>query len=63
MVERFGADRILWGSNFPAAEGDLAVLLDEAKAGLAVLPEADRAAILAGSARRLYPGLGAPRHG
>jgi len=63
VVERFGADRILWGSNFPAAEGSLAALLDEAKAGLAVLPEADRATILAGSARRLYPTLGEPRHG
>ncbi|MGL4965248.1 MAG: amidohydrolase family protein [Inquilinus sp.] len=63
VVERFGADRILWGSNFPAAEGGLAALLDEAKAGLAVLPEADRATILAGSARRLYPALGEARHG
>jgi predicted TIM-barrel fold metal-dependent hydrolase len=63
VVERFGADRILWGSNFPAAEGRLAALLDEAKAGLSVLPEADRATILAGSARRLYPALGEARHG
>lgn len=63
VVERFGADRILWGSNFPAAEGRLAALLDEAKAGLAVLPGADRAKILAGSARRLYPSLGKARHG
>lgn len=63
VVERFGADRILWGSNFPAAEGRLTALLDEAKAGLAVLPGADRAKILAGSARRLYPSLGEARHG
>ncbi|KGM33774.1 amidohydrolase family protein [Inquilinus limosus] len=63
VVQRFGADRVLWGSNFPAAEGSLAALLGEAKAGLSVLPEAERAAILAGSARRLYPALGDARHG
>jgi L-fuconolactonase len=57
LVDRFGAERIPWGSNFPAAEGSLAALLDVARAGLAVLSEAEQAIILAGAARRLYPQL------
>jgi predicted TIM-barrel fold metal-dependent hydrolase len=56
-VAQFGAERILWGSNFPAAEGALSDLLAQAKAGLAGVSEADRATIFAGAARRLYPQL------
>src|SRR5471032_1250050 len=57
VVSAFGASRILWGSNFPAAEGSLSNLLAEARQGLAALPEPDRNLILGGSAKQLYPGL------
>ncbi|NKC29519.1 amidohydrolase family protein [Falsiroseomonas selenitidurans] len=57
LLARFGAGRILWGSNFPAAEGTLAALLARSLAPLQALSEADRAAILGGTARRLYPAL------
>lgn len=57
VLKAFGAERVLWGSNFPAAEGALPDLLAEAKTGLAALSEADRAMIFAGAAARLYPRL------
>ncbi|TDV54264.1 amidohydrolase family protein [Actinophytocola oryzae] len=61
VVEAFGADRIAWGSNLPAAEQSLPELVELARTVLAVLPERARADIFAGTARRLYPGLGVVR--
>lgn len=58
VVEAFGAGRIAWGSNCPAAEQSLPELRALAEDVLAPLPEHDRAEIFAGTARRLYPGLG-----
>lgn len=58
VVEAFGAQRIAWGSNCPAAEQSLPELLALAESVLAALPEQDRRDIFAGTARRLYPGLG-----
>ena len=65
VVAAFGADRIAWGSNCPAAEQSLPELLRLAEDVLAVLPEPARAEIFAGTARRLYPRLAqhAPRAG
>ncbi len=57
LVSAFGADRICWGSNFPAHEGPLSRLVDEAKHALACLPTADQAMIFSGTARKLYPAL------
>jgi L-fuconolactonase len=57
VLKAFGAERVLWGSNFPAAEGALPDLLAEAKTGLAALSEADQAMIFGGAAQRLYPRL------
>ncbi|WP_416960835.1 amidohydrolase family protein [Streptomyces sp. Agncl-13] len=57
VIEAFGAGRIAWGSNLPAAEQSLPELLALAEELLAGLPERDRQEILAGTARRLYPGL------
>lgn len=57
IVAAFGADRIAWGSNFPAHAGTMLHLLDEAKHTLACLSEDDRAAIFGKTARRLYPAL------
>jgi predicted TIM-barrel fold metal-dependent hydrolase len=57
LVATFGADRIAWGSNFPAHAGPMADLLAEAHQALACLGASDRSAIFAGTARRLYPAL------
>ena len=57
LVAAFGANRIAWGSNFPAHAGPMARLLAEAKHALACLSEADQAAIFSGTACRLYPAL------
>lgn len=60
LVRTFGADRILWGSNFPAhpaAYGTLEDRLDLMRSDLAFLPESDRAAIFGGNALRLWPTL------
>ncbi|MFE5076242.1 amidohydrolase family protein [Streptomyces halstedii] len=61
VVEAFGAGRIAWGSNCPAAEQSLPELLALAQMILADLPEPARQEIFAGTARRLYPGLRSPR--
>ncbi|MEV0093767.1 amidohydrolase family protein [Streptomyces sp. NPDC050738] len=58
VVEAFGAGRIAWGSNLPAAEQSLPDLRSLAEEVLAGLPEQDRQEIFAGTARRLYPFLG-----
>jgi L-fuconolactonase len=57
LVTSFGADRIAWGSNFPAHSGSMKHLLDEAKSGLASLDDTGRTMIFSGTARRLYPAL------
>lgn len=57
VVKAFGANRIAWGSNFPAAEGSLPALLAEAQAALAILSDADRQWIFGDTARALYPEL------
>ncbi|MGP2441594.1 amidohydrolase family protein [Streptomyces sp. JW3] len=57
VVESFGAARIAWGSNLPAAEQSLPELRALAEGVLAALPETDRQEIFAGTARRLYPHL------
>lgn len=57
VVKAFGANRIAWGSNFPAAEEPLPHLLAEARRGLAPLSQADQDMILGGTAKRLYPSL------
>ncbi|GAA2152887.1 amidohydrolase family protein [Actinomadura napierensis] len=62
VVAAFGAGRIAWGSNCPAAEQPLPELLALAEDVLAPLTEHDRAEIFAGTARRLYPALGKADH-
>ncbi|MGW0086662.1 amidohydrolase family protein [Streptomyces sp. NPDC003393] len=55
LVSVYGAGRIAWGSNFPAAEGTLRELLTTASEALSPLPEADRELILGGTAEKFYP--------
>jgi predicted TIM-barrel fold metal-dependent hydrolase len=57
VVKAFGANRIAWGSNFPAAEEPLPELLADARRGLAPLSQSDQDMILGGTARQLYPTL------
>jgi predicted TIM-barrel fold metal-dependent hydrolase len=58
LVGAFGADRIAWGSNFPASEGPLAALVALAREWVAFLPAEDQQRILSGTALALYPTLG-----
>jgi L-fuconolactonase len=57
-VDEFGAARIFWGSNFPAAEGTLAALLALACENFAALSAAEQDWIFAKTAQSLYPALG-----
>jgi L-fuconolactonase len=58
VLAAFGARRITWGTNYPAAEQPLPDLLALAKTVLDAVPAEARAEIFAGTARRLYPALG-----
>jgi predicted TIM-barrel fold metal-dependent hydrolase len=57
LVAAFGAERLAWGSNYPASEGSLADLLALAKRTLACLSENDQDWIFAKTAQTLYPAL------
>jgi L-fuconolactonase len=57
LVKKFGASRIAWGSNYPASEGTLKGIVNEAKSALASLPEEDQQWIFARTAQSLYPAL------
>ncbi|OON79652.1 amidohydrolase family protein [Streptomyces tsukubensis] len=54
LVSAFGADRIAWGSNFPAAQGTPADLLAQAREAASGLPEADQELILGGTTAAFY---------
>jgi L-fuconolactonase len=54
LVETFGAERLMWGSNFPASAGSLAQLRGSIEAQLPELTDTQRAAILGGNAARIY---------
>ena len=57
LVSKFGASRIAWGSNFPAAMGTLAGLLKASQAALSMLSAEDRDWIFSKTALTLYPAL------
>lgn len=57
LVATFGAERIAWGSNFPAAEGSLSELVATAREVLSSLPQAEQAMIFGGTVQRIYPAL------
>ncbi len=57
LVQEFGANRIAWGSNFPAARQPLAELVALGRDTLAFLPQADRDWIFEKTALTLYPAL------
>ena len=51
VIDRFGAARMAWGSNYPASAGALSALLAEARAAL---PEAHHEQIFSRTAKSLY---------
>jgi predicted TIM-barrel fold metal-dependent hydrolase len=57
LVKEFGARRIAWGSNFPAAEDKLPALAALAKDALSFLPQQDQDWIFFKTAQTLYPAL------
>jgi predicted TIM-barrel fold metal-dependent hydrolase len=67
LIAQFGAQRLMWGSDFPHTRGSTGApyreLVDLARDALAFLPAEVREQLLAGTARRLYPSLaGASQH-
>ena len=57
LVSDFGANRIAWGSNYPASEKSLPDLVKLAEETLSFLPARDREWIFSGTAETLYPAL------
>jgi L-fuconolactonase len=57
LVSTFGAERIAWGSNFPAAEGSLQELATTAREVLSSLPTDQQAMIFSGTIEHIYPAL------
>lgn len=57
LIATFGADRVAWGSNFPAAETPLPALVARARDAVSTLAPDQRKAILSGTALSLYPVL------
>jgi predicted TIM-barrel fold metal-dependent hydrolase len=57
-VKEFGASRIMWGSNFPAAKPPLPELIAMARNALSFLPQQDQDWIFFKTAQMLYPALG-----
>ena len=57
LVQAIPANRIAWGSNYPASKGTLKEMVDEAKAGLSCLKQSDQEWIFAKTAQSLYPAL------
>lgn len=57
LVSEYGANRLAWGSNFPANDGSLLDLVEQGHRCFAELSQSDRAAIWSGTAEMLYPQL------
>lgn len=57
LTGAYGAGRIAWGSNFPAAEGTPASILAEAREQVASLSEVDQALVFGGTAAKFYPAV------
>lgn len=56
-IKEFGASRVCWGSNFPAAEPPLPELIAMARKALDFLPQGDQDWIFYKTAQSLYPAL------
>ena len=56
-ISEFGAERMCWGSNFPAAKEPLPELIAMARKALSFLPQGDQDQIFYKTALKLYPAL------
>jgi predicted TIM-barrel fold metal-dependent hydrolase len=54
LLGAYGASRLMWGSNFPAAAGPLRDLLADARSSLSGLAASDAAEVFGGTASRFY---------
>jgi len=57
LMQTFGSQRILWGSNFPAHDDTLPNIVKETLHVIASLSSADKANVMSGTAKALYPTL------
>lgn len=57
LAQAFGANRMVWGSNFPTSPGTVSEILADAQACLACLSEEDRSWVFGKTAQKLYPAL------
>jgi L-fuconolactonase len=57
LVSVFGADRIAWGSNYPASAGTMSEIVASSREALRALSDTDRSFIFAKTAQQLYPVL------
>ncbi len=57
LIAAYGADRIAWGSNFPATDDTLTGILGKAQTALAFASADERGWIFGKTAQRLYPSL------
>ena len=57
LMQTFGSQRILWGSNFPAHDDTLPNIVKETLHVIASLSRDDKANIMSGTAKALYPSL------
>jgi predicted TIM-barrel fold metal-dependent hydrolase len=57
LASVFGANRIAWGSNYPASPGTMSEIVAASKAALRSLSDIDRGWIFAKTAQQLYPVL------
>jgi predicted TIM-barrel fold metal-dependent hydrolase len=57
LIGNFGADRLMWGTNFPATAGILAELVDRAQAVFAEFSADEQQAIFSRTAESVYPAL------
>src|SRR6478672_7036038 len=57
LIKTYGANRIAWGSNFPATAGPLKNILGKAQAAFSFASAADRDWIFGKTALELYPSL------
>jgi L-fuconolactonase len=57
LIDHFGADRIAWGSDFPAYPGTMKSQVELAEAAFEGLTEDEKTWIFGGTAARIYPAL------
>lgn len=57
LIDTYGADRIAWGSNFPATDDTLSGILGKAQGALSFASAEERDWIFGKTAQRLYPTL------